>query len=56
MSAFDVLPHKKVKSDFNPDQVAYDLISVAYNAFSVEKKLIQFHTNEGNSVFLVFYK
>ncbi len=49
-----VVPRRKVKGDFDPDQVACDLISVVYAAFSVERKLIQFHTSEGNFVFPVF--
>jgi hypothetical protein len=42
--------------DFDPDQVACDLISVVYAVFSVEKTLIQFHTSEGNFVFPVSWK
>ncbi len=42
-----MVPRKKVAGNFDPDQVAFDLIRGVYAAFGVEAKLIPFYSKEG---------
>ncbi|GAI42362.1 unnamed protein product, partial [marine sediment metagenome] len=42
-----ILPEMNVKSEFNSDKTAYDLIEQVFNSFGLEAKVIPFFTEEG---------